>query len=240
VAERKNRTLIGSARTMFDEYMTSDRFWAEAINTACHAVNWLYLHRLLKEMPYELLTGNKPNVSYFRVFGSKGYVLLERSKSSKFAPNVYEGFMLSYDSNTRAYHAFNKDSSCVETMRDAVFDEANGSQVEQYDLDDVDDEEAPCDALRTMAIGDVRPQEANEDHPSSNEAAPHTQEVDQDQESEQDEYDDQDHEMGNNKGGVEQDEDGDDQDKSNHHHSLIQELGKPFNVTIRSTTFLVP
>ena len=25
-----------------------------------------------------------------------------------------------------------------------------------------------------------------------------------------------------------------------HHHSLIQELGKLFNITIRSTTFLVP
>jgi hypothetical protein len=56
--------------------------------------------------------------------------------------------------------------------------------VEQYDLDDVDDKEAPCDALRTMAIGDVRPQEADEDQPSSNEAAPPTQDDDQHQEDE--------------------------------------------------------
>jgi hypothetical protein len=38
-----------------------------------------------------------------------------------------------------------------------VFDKTNGSQVEQYDLDDVDDEEAPYNALRIMTIGDVRP-----------------------------------------------------------------------------------
>jgi hypothetical protein len=57
-------------------------------------------------------------------------------------------------------------------------------------LDDVDDEEAPCDALRTMAISDVRPEEANEDLPSSNEAAPPTQKYDQGQESDQDEDDD--------------------------------------------------
>jgi hypothetical protein len=68
--------------------------------------------------------------------------------------------------------------------------------------------------LRTIAIGDVRPQEANEDQLSSNEAAPPTQEDDQDQEGEQDEDDNQDHEMGNDQGGVELDEDGDDQDKS--------------------------
>jgi hypothetical protein len=95
-----------------------------------------------------------------------------------------------------------------------VFDETNGSQVEQYDLDDVDDEEAPCDALRTMAIGDVRPQEANEDQPYSNEATPPTQEDDQDQEGEQDEGVDHDQEMDNDQGGVEQDEDEDDQEKS--------------------------
>jgi hypothetical protein len=41
--ERKNRTLLDMARTMLDEYKTSDRFWAEAINTACYAINRLYL-----------------------------------------------------------------------------------------------------------------------------------------------------------------------------------------------------
>jgi transposase InsO family protein len=63
VAERKNCTLIEMARTMLDEYKTSDRFWAEAINTACHVTNRLYLHKLLKKASYELLTDNKPNVS---------------------------------------------------------------------------------------------------------------------------------------------------------------------------------
>jgi transposase InsO family protein len=65
VVERKNQTLIEMARTMLDEYKTSDRFWAEAVNTTCHATNRLYLHKLLKKTSYELLTGNKPSVSYF-------------------------------------------------------------------------------------------------------------------------------------------------------------------------------
>jgi transposase InsO family protein len=50
VAKRKNRTLIEMTRTMLDEYKTSDRFWAEVINTACHATNSLYLHKLLKNI----------------------------------------------------------------------------------------------------------------------------------------------------------------------------------------------
>jgi hypothetical protein len=138
VAKRKNRALIEMSRTMLDEYKTSDRFWAEAVNTTCHATNHLYLHKLLKKTTYELFTSNKPNVSYFRVFGSKYYVLQKSSKSSKFAPRVYEGFLLGYDSNSCTYRVFNKDSSCIEITCDVVFDETNGSQVEQYDLEVVD------------------------------------------------------------------------------------------------------
>jgi hypothetical protein len=178
VTERKNRTLIEMVRTMLDEYKTSDRFWAEAVNTACHATNRLYLHKLLKKTPYELITGNKPNVSYFRVFGSKCYVLQKRLKSSKFAPKVYESFLLGYDSNSHTYRVFNNDSGYVETTCDTVFDETNGSQVEQYDLDVIDDEEAPCEALQQMAIEDVRPQDPSEPQ-APNDTTPPTQDHEQ-------------------------------------------------------------
>jgi hypothetical protein len=85
-----------------------------------------------------------------------------------------------------------------------VFDETNGSQVEQVDLDEIDDEEAPCVALRNMSIGDVCPKESEEptqahDQPSSSmQESPPTQDEDQaqddeDQEDEppQEEYNDQ-------------------------------------------------
>jgi hypothetical protein len=71
-----------------------------------------------------------------------------------------------------------------------VFDETNGSQVEQVDLDELDDEEAPCVALRNMSIGDVCPKEPEEpiqaqDQPSSSmQASPPTQDEDQAQDDE--------------------------------------------------------
>jgi hypothetical protein len=45
---------------------------------------------------------------------------------------------------TRAYKVFNKSTGLVEVSCDIVFDETNGSQVEQVDLDEIDDEEASC------------------------------------------------------------------------------------------------
>jgi hypothetical protein len=66
---------------------------------------------------------------------------------------------VSYLANSCAYCVFNVTTGCVETMRDAVFDETNDSQKEQVDLDLVDDDEAPCDALQIMVISDVRPKD---------------------------------------------------------------------------------
>jgi hypothetical protein len=168
VVERKNRTLIDMARMMLREFKTPEQFWSEAVNTASHAINRLYLHHLLKKTSYELLTDNKPNVSYFRVFGSKCYILVKKGRHSKFAPKVVEGFLLGYDSNTKAYRVFNKSSGLVEVSSDVVFDETNGSPRERIDLDDIEEDEVPTAAMRMMAIGDVRPQEPHEENqPSS-------------------------------------------------------------------------
>jgi hypothetical protein len=190
VVEIKNRTLLDMARTMLDEYKTPDRFWAEAINTACYSINRLYLHRILKKTSYELLIGKKPNVSYFRVFGSKCFSLVKRGRKSKFAPKAVEGFLLGYDSNTRAYRVFNKSTGLVEVSCDIMFDETNGSQEEQVDLDELDDEEALCVALRNMSIGDVCPKESKEPPQaqdqllSSIQASPPTQDEEQAQDNE--------------------------------------------------------
>jgi transposase InsO family protein len=127
VVERKNRTLLDMTMTMLDVYKTPDQFWAETINTACYSINRLYLHWILKKTSYEILTGKKPNVSYFRVFGSKCFLLIKRGRNSKFAPKAVEGFLLGYDSNRRAYRVFNKSTGLVEVSCDIVFDETNGS-----------------------------------------------------------------------------------------------------------------
>jgi hypothetical protein len=58
--------------------------------------------------------------------------------------------------------------------------------VGQYDLDVVDDDEVPCDALQRMAIGDVRPQDPSKHQASEaqNDTTPPTQDHEQDKEDE--------------------------------------------------------
>jgi hypothetical protein len=144
---------------MLDEYKTPDLFWCDAINTTCHAINRLYLHKKLKKTSYELLTGNKPKVSYFRVYGCKCFILNKKPKTSKFAPKVDEGFLLGYGSNEHAYRVFNKNSRRVKIAIDVTFDESNGSQVEQVDSSVVGKEDPPCETIKQLAIGEIKPQE---------------------------------------------------------------------------------
>jgi hypothetical protein len=87
-----------------------------------------------------------------------------------------------------------------------MFDETNGSQVEQYDLDVVDDEEAPCESLQRMSIIDVRPQDSSEPN-ASNGTTPPTQDHEQDQEDELDKDQAHDQEEIIDQGGDEDDGD---------------------------------
>jgi hypothetical protein len=148
---------------MLHEYKTLDSFLAEAINTACHAINRLYLHKLRHKTAYELLTGKKPNVSYFRVFGCKFFILNKKPKSSKFASKVDEGIFLGYASNAHGYRVLNKTTGCVEVTCDLTFDESNGSQVEHVDELCVGKDVPAEKGIWKMAIGEIKPQEEDDE-----------------------------------------------------------------------------
>jgi hypothetical protein len=90
-----------------------------------------------------------------------------------------------------------------------MFDKTNGSQKEQVDLDLVDDEEAPCDALQRMTFGDVKPQDPSNQaqETSPNDTTPPAQGLDQDNHEEYVEPNDQGQEESNDQGGDEDDGD---------------------------------
>jgi hypothetical protein len=112
----------------------------------------LYFYKLRHKTAYELLTGKNPNVSYFRVFGCKCFIVNKKPKSSKFAPKVDEGIFLGYVSNAHGYGVLNKTTGCVEVMCDLTFDESNGSQVEQVDELCVGKDIPAEKAIKKMAI----------------------------------------------------------------------------------------
>jgi hypothetical protein len=73
--------------------------------------------------------------------------------------------LLGYSLNSKVYRVYNQNSGLVEETSDVAFDETNGSQEEQENLNDVGNEGLRI-AIKNMTIGDVKPKDEDDDDPS--------------------------------------------------------------------------
>nr|GEV03513.1 zinc finger, CCHC-type [Tanacetum cinerariifolium] len=71
--ERRNRTLIESARTMLIYAKAPLFLWAKAVATACYTQNRSIIRLRHGKTPYELLHDKLPDLSFFHVFGALYY-----------------------------------------------------------------------------------------------------------------------------------------------------------------------
>jgi hypothetical protein len=122
VVERKNRSLCEMARTMLDEHRTPRRFWAEAVNTACHVGNQIFLRAFLNKKCYELMHGRAPRVSHFGAFGCRCFIL-KKGRLDKLESRSSDGIFLGYASHSRAFCVLNLDTNLVMEICEVTFDE---------------------------------------------------------------------------------------------------------------------
>ena len=122
VVERKNRVIQEMARTMLHN---KDVEWGEAVNTACLTITRVYFRPGTKNTHYELWKGRKPNVKYFRIFGSTCFILKDRENAGKFDSRSYEGIFLGYSSTSKAYRVYNKRTKKVMEIVNVVIDEVS-------------------------------------------------------------------------------------------------------------------
>ncbi|KAJ1700212.1 hypothetical protein LUZ63_008724 [Rhynchospora breviuscula] len=131
VVERKNRTLQELARTMLHEFVVPKFLWAEAVNTACHVINRVCIRSKLKKTPFELWVGRTPNISYFRVFGSKCFVLDESPKVTKFDAKSLTGIFVGYSNTSKAYRVYLPTSRVVIESINVKFNENANEKTEE-------------------------------------------------------------------------------------------------------------
>ncbi|GJS83448.1 retrovirus-related pol polyprotein from transposon TNT 1-94 [Tanacetum coccineum] len=143
VVERKNKTLQEMSRTMLNEQSLPQKFWCNAVDTSTYILNRILIRAILGKTPYELLRGRKPTLDYFRVFGSKCFILNTKDYLTKFDPKSYEGIFLGYSQNSKAYIILNKHTRKVKESLNVTFDETPPpSKTSPLVDDDLDKEEA--------------------------------------------------------------------------------------------------
>nr|GFA41741.1 putative ribonuclease H-like domain-containing protein [Tanacetum cinerariifolium] len=96
VSERKNKTLIEAARTMLADSLLPTIFWTEVVATACYVLNRVLVVKPYNKTPYELLTGDKPDIGYLKPFGCQVTILNTSVYLGKFDEKADEGYIVGY------------------------------------------------------------------------------------------------------------------------------------------------
>jgi hypothetical protein len=84
--------------------------------------------------------------------------LKKDTRLSKFEKKCDECFLLGYSTTSEAYRVWNLASGILEEVHDVKFDETNGSQEEDENLDKVRGTQL-ANAMKKMDINDIRPRE---------------------------------------------------------------------------------
>lgn len=109
VAERMNRTLMESARSMMAHARLPNCFWAEAVSTAAYLRNRTATTAFEKMLtPYERWYGVKPNVSNLRVFGCMAYAHVPDSGRTKLDKKAEKLRLVGYSTQSKGYRLWNE------------------------------------------------------------------------------------------------------------------------------------
>ena len=104
VVERMNRTLVDCVRSLLHLAQLDKKFWAEALGTAVYIRNRVISRSLPKNTaPYHLCMGESPHLSHLRVFGSKCWYIVPKSKVKNLDARSGTGLIMGYSSQSKGY-----------------------------------------------------------------------------------------------------------------------------------------
>ena len=132
VAERMNRTLLETVRSMLLGANMPQRFWAEALSTAVYLRNCSPTKAVSNMTPYEAWYGEKPQVTRLRVFGCTAYAHIAKDERRKLDSKAKKCILLGYGSVTKGYCLFDIKLKRVIHSRDVIFDETTCGFIEDH------------------------------------------------------------------------------------------------------------
>ena len=80
--------------------------------------------------------GKTRNISYFKVFGCKCFILNTKDNPGKFDAKSDIGIFLSYSTSSKVFRVFNKRTMVVEESIHVIFYKSNNSLQERESVDD--------------------------------------------------------------------------------------------------------
>ena len=135
------------------EKSVSKKDWREAISNNVYNLNKV-VKKGTNATPFELWYGYAPNVKYFKIFGSKCYILKD-NRNGKLDAKSDEGIFLGYSTKGKAYKCLNSNTNKVVESANMKIDEF----IESSDLTCI---EEPKDYSTFIYVDDGDPRTRNE------------------------------------------------------------------------------
>ncbi|KAI3816802.1 hypothetical protein L1987_16507 [Smallanthus sonchifolius] len=123
VSERKNRHLGEVTRSLLHGKNLPGRFWAEAMYTSAFIINQIPSQGMKYISPFEKLTGLKPNVKYFKVFGCVCYVFVPNHLRHKLEKRAVRCIFVGYDAEKKGWRCCDPNNGRIYVSRHVIFDE---------------------------------------------------------------------------------------------------------------------
>nr|GEU61029.1 hypothetical protein [Tanacetum cinerariifolium] len=132
VVERQNWTLMEAVRTILIFAKAPLFPWAEAVATMCYTLNQSLVHTLHGKIYYELLKGKKPDLKYFRVFGSLCYPTNDYDDVGKLKAKADICIFIGYAPTKKAYRVYNNRTRKIQETIHVTFDELSGGMTSKH------------------------------------------------------------------------------------------------------------
>lgn len=120
-AERDNRTIVESARSMMQAAALPKYLWTEAVNIAVYILNRTIPAQGEAVTPFQKWTGKKPCLSHIRIFGCEAFVHVPKQLRTKFDSKAKKLILVGYQGESNNYRLFDSTTRKVSVARDVAF-----------------------------------------------------------------------------------------------------------------------
>jgi len=124
IVERRNQTVVGTARSMMKAKSLPGVFWGEAVSTAVYLLNRSSCKAIGGRTPYELWDRHTPSIQHLRTFGCIAHTKVNTPHQKKLDDRSRRMVFVGYEPGSKAYRVYDPSTRHVHISRDVVFDEA--------------------------------------------------------------------------------------------------------------------
>ncbi|KAK1434246.1 hypothetical protein QVD17_11166 [Tagetes erecta] len=126
VVERRNRSILGTTRSILKAKLLPQNLWGEAVNHSVYLLNRSPTKAVQEATPYERFKGRKPNLTHLKVFGCVGYVKNLQIGQKKLDDRSTAMIHLGSQPGTSAYRMFDPINKKIVVSHDVKFIEQEG------------------------------------------------------------------------------------------------------------------